>query len=200
MTASVREATAVDPLIVRIREGAYREAIALCAREHGPAVGRLCMAFLGSQAEAEEALQETLIAAHEAMPTYREEGSIRAWLFGIARRKCARKLATQSRRENRLRLVHDADADRGTPDEVLDARRRADRLRVALAELKPTEREAVVLRYQSGLSYREVAEACGIEEPAARKRVSRALDRLRELLRGDGQGARGSAREEEVQR
>jgi RNA polymerase sigma-70 factor (ECF subfamily) len=40
----------------------------------------------------------------------------------------------------------------------------------------------VVLRYESDLSFREVAEACGIEEAAARKRVSRALERLREVL------------------
>ncbi len=183
MTARARPIDAEDPLASRIREGDYREAVALCAREHGPALGRLCMAFLGSQAEAEEVVQETLISAHDAMATYRGEGTVRAWLFGIARRQCARRLATQARRENRLRLVHDADADRGTPEERLEERRRAERLRDALSALKPTERDAVVLRYQSGLSYREVADACGIDEAAARKRVSRALDRLRELMR-----------------
>jgi RNA polymerase sigma-70 factor (ECF subfamily) len=61
-------------------------------------------------------------------------------------------------------------------------RERAIRARNALAELKPSEREAVVLRYDAGLSFREVAAACGVDEAAARKRVSRALSRLRESL------------------
>jgi RNA polymerase sigma-70 factor (ECF subfamily) len=40
----------------------------------------------------------------------------------------------------------------------------------------------VTLRYEAGLSFREVAVACGVDEAAARKRVSRALSRLRERL------------------
>ena len=55
----------------------------------------------------------------------------------------------------------------------------AQRARDALAKLKPSEREAVVLRYEGELSFRELAAACGVDEAAARKRVSRALSRLR---------------------
>jgi RNA polymerase sigma-70 factor (ECF subfamily) len=40
----------------------------------------------------------------------------------------------------------------------------------------------VVLRFEAGLSFRELAIACGVDEAAARKRVSRALARLREEL------------------
>lgn len=172
----------VDPIAELIREGRHRDAVALCAREHGAAVGRLCMALLGSQAEAEETAQEVLLAAHRGMGKYRGDGSVRGWLYGIARRKCARKLETRVRRERRLRLVHDADAGSELPDDALEARRRAARVRAALEHLKPSERDAVTLRYQAGLAYREIGEACGIEEATARKRVSRALARMKSLL------------------
>jgi RNA polymerase sigma-70 factor (ECF subfamily) len=170
-----------DPTAALIARGDYRAALARCATEHGPSLGRLCMAFLGTQAEAEEAAQEALIAALDAMPSYRGEGTVRAWLFGIARRVCARRVETRVRRENRLRLVQ---PDEGAPgaEALLAARQQAHRVRVALEQLKPTEREAVVLRYDAGLSFADVAEACGIDEPAARKRVSRALERLRRAL------------------
>ncbi len=171
-----------DPIARLIGEGRHRDAVAACAREHGAAIGRLCMALLGSQAEAEETAQETLLDAHRAMDGYRGEASVRAWLFGIARKKCARKLETRVRRERRLRLVHDADGDAELPDQALDTRRRAERVRAALERLKPSERDAVVLRYQGGLHYREIGEACGIDEAAARKRVSRALARMKSLL------------------
>ena len=171
-----------DPIAALIRRGSHRDAVALCAREHGAALGRLCMALLGSQAEAEETAQETLIDAHAGMAGFRGTGSVRAWLFTIARRKCARRLETRGRRERRLRLVHDAGAEAELPDRTVELRRRAARVREALGRLKPSERDAVVLRYESGLAYREIAEVCGIDEAAARKRVSRALGRMRTLL------------------
>ena len=61
----------------------------------------------------------------------------------------------------------------------------ARRARVLLAEIRPTEREALVLRFAGELSFREVGQACNIDEAAARKRVSRGLARLRALLGED---------------
>jgi RNA polymerase sigma-70 factor (ECF subfamily) len=187
MAAEAWPEGSADPITRRILEGEYRDAIAMCAREHAPAIGRLCMSMLGSQAEAEETVQETLITAHGAMASYRGEGSVRAWLFGIARRLCARRIETRVRRDRKLKLVHDADSEAGLPDAVVERRRRAQLVRAALEELKPSERDVVVLRYDSGLSYREIAEAIGIDEAAARKRTSRALARLRTILQKEVQ-------------
>jgi RNA polymerase sigma-70 factor (ECF subfamily) len=89
------------------------------------------------------------------------------------------------KRREKLRLVHDASAEAGMPDDVVERRRRARSIRTALDELKPSERDVVVLRYEAGLSYREIADACGIDEATARKRTSRALVRLREALKGE---------------
>lgn len=173
---------AEEPVLGMIRSGAYRDAVALCAKEHGASLGRLAMAMLGSQAEAEEVAQEVLIAAHDAFPDFRGEGTVRAFLFGIARRMCAKRLEIRGRRERRLRLVHDADAEVGLPDALVEARRRAIKVRAAIEELKPSERDAVVMRYEGGLEYAEIAASLGIDEPAARKRVSRGLAHLKELL------------------
>jgi RNA polymerase sigma-70 factor (ECF subfamily) len=165
-------------IVAAIRRGEPRAALALCARRHGSALGRVCMAMLGSQAEADDAVQETLLAAHGAFDGFRGEGSLRAWLFGIARRRCARVLERRgvtgpTVEQTELRMA----------DELLDARRRAQSARDLLARVRPSEREALLLRYTGELSFREVGEAVGIDEAAARKRVSRALARLRELAR-----------------
>lgn len=168
-----------DQAVLRaISERDFRLALSLSARQHGAALGRLCMALVGSQAEADDLAQETLLAAYDAFADYRADGSLRAWLFAIARRKCARHLERRLRQGNRLRLVHDADRQQTTEELVL-ARQRAERARAALGRIRPSEREALVLRFAGELSYREVATACGIDEAAARKRVSRALARLR---------------------
>ena len=159
----------------------YREAVARSARTYGPSVGRLCMAMVGSQAEAQELAQETFVAAHEAFKAYRGDGTVRAFLFGIARRVCSRHVEIRVRRDAKLRLVHDA-ATVTDPADLIALRRRAERARSALDTLRPTERDAVVLRFQGELSFREVAEACGVDEPTARKRVSRAIARLRTTM------------------
>jgi RNA polymerase sigma-70 factor (ECF subfamily) len=161
-----------------IASGRHREALAACARAYALPLGRLCMAFTGSQAESEELVQETLLAAFDAFPQYRGDGTVRAFLFGIARRLCGRHVEMRTRRESRLRLVHDTGRGRDAGELAIE-RERAHRAREALAKLKPSEREAVVLRYEGEMSFRELGLACGVDEAAARKRVSRALTRLR---------------------
>ncbi len=177
-----------DAIARAISAGDHREALIACTRRYGRAIGRYCMAMLGSQADADDVAQETLLAAHDGFAGWRAEGSMQAWLFSIARRKCARLAEQRARRTARLRLVHDAakpDSGGGGERQLID-RERAERARHLLAQLKPSEREALLLRYEAGLSYREVGEACGIDEVAARKRVSRALAAMRTALEDEG--------------
>jgi RNA polymerase sigma-70 factor, ECF subfamily len=179
MEASAAATTlAHDPIVELIHAGDHREAVATCARNHHVILGRLCMALLGSQADADEAVQETLLRAHRAMPTFRGEGTIKAWLCGIARHVCAHVLETRRRGRELLELV----PTEGEAREVFALRQDARRLRDALGKLKPSEREALVLRYVADLSHREIAEACAIDEAAARKRISRALARMRAVM------------------
>src|SRR5262245_52386015 len=64
-----------------ISGGDHRGALLLCVREHGTAIGRLCMAMVGAQAEAEDLAQETLLAAHAGFTGFQGTGSVRSWLF-----------------------------------------------------------------------------------------------------------------------
>jgi RNA polymerase sigma-70 factor (ECF subfamily) len=176
-----------------VRRREHAAALALCAREHGAAIGRLCMALVGSQADAEDLTQETLLAAHDAFDSWRGEGTIRSWLFGIARRKCARHLETRTSGRAKLELLRD-EPPAPDPADAASDRQLAARARRALAEIRPSEREALILRYAGELSFREVAAACGIDEAAARKRVSRAHARLREELDAETHVGNGSDR------
>ncbi len=184
-SAEAGEASPDAAIASAIGSGDHRQALVLCSRHHGAAIGRLCMAMLGSQANAEDIVQETLLDAHDGFASWRGEGSIRAWLFGIARRKCARQLERQARQRATLRQVpsEQPPPESGVEERVLRGQR-AVLARAALGRIRPSEREALLLRYGAELSYRELAQACGIEQAAARKRVSRALGALRQLLDG----------------
>lgn len=181
MTIPSEAPASIDPIAVMLQEGRHRDAIAACARTHGAILGRLCMALLGSQADADEATQETLLRAHRAMATYRGEGSVKAWLCGIARHVCAHMLETRRRGREALELVRTDETD-DTVRAQFAIKRRARAIRDGLAKLKPSEREALVLRFVADLSHREIATACNLDEAAARKRISRALARLRSVM------------------
>jgi RNA polymerase sigma-70 factor, ECF subfamily len=167
-----------------LSRGETQRALLLCVHRHGPNIGRLCMAMLGSQVDADDVTQETLISAHQSFGEYRGDGSVRAWLLGIARNKCLQHLEKARRRKSSLaRSSHRPDGS--TLEETLGIKRRADRARALLEQVKPSDRDALLLRFGADLSFKEVAAACGIDEPAARKRVSRALMRLRSALESE---------------
>jgi RNA polymerase sigma-70 factor (ECF subfamily) len=173
---STRDSEILECLGRKDRDGAAE----LLVDTHATAIGRACMALLGSQSEAEDALQETLLAALDGLEAFRGEGTLRAWLLSVARRRCARRLEARSR---------ERDAKQGMPlpeaEPSAERTTMARRARLLLEQIRPSEREALVLRFAAELSFRELGVACGIDEAAARKRVSRGLARLRSLLGED---------------
>jgi RNA polymerase sigma-70 factor (ECF subfamily) len=169
-------------VIACVDAGELGDAMKLCASQHGVSIGRLCMAMLGDQGDAEDVVQETLLAAYSAFTSWRREGSLGAWLLGIARKKSLKRLESRQRRGVRLRAIQGGEGmDRGA-EELLVLKQRAERARSALEQIRPTEREALLLRYVGELDFSGVARACETNEVTARKRVSRGLARLRELL------------------
>jgi RNA polymerase sigma-70 factor (ECF subfamily) len=163
-----------------ILAGDLHGGVAACARWLGPAIGRFCYLLLGNQAEAEEAAQETFLTALGAAGGFRAEGSLRGWLFTIARRVCAHRLESRTRRARRAVLLtneHDAHADDASHQ--VDLLERDGRIRTAVASLSHADREVIALRFDAELPFREIACALSIDEATARKRLERALARHR---------------------
>jgi RNA polymerase sigma-70 factor (ECF subfamily) len=171
-------------IVEAIARGELRVALALCVERHGASIGRVCMAMLGSQLDADDITQETLIAAHQGFRELRGDGSLRGWLFGIARNKCLQHLEKNRRRVAKHGAVAGANVEPGL-DEMVGAKKRAAKARALLEHVPPSDRDALLLRFGADLSFKEVAAACGIDEATARKRVSRALLRLRSVLGSD---------------
>jgi RNA polymerase sigma-70 factor (ECF subfamily) len=171
------ELTIVEMLLAGNRHGA----IAACARVHGAAIGRLCFLLLGAQSEADEAAQETMLAAYHAASSYRGEGTARAWLFGIARRVCGQRVLVRQRQARRTVLLgHEGSGVDAS--HLHDQKESEASVRTALDSLSPSDRELLALRFEGEQSFRDIGDALGIDEATARKRVGRALGRLREKV------------------
>jgi RNA polymerase sigma factor (sigma-70 family) len=126
-------------------------------------------------------VQDAFIKAYERRDQCRESDKVKSWLFRIFRNALLDWAKNVRRSE-----VSILDTDEPTGDEDF-AERYALReaIGAALASLPPILREAFLLRHDLGHSYEEIAEVAGISLSAAKMRVARACDALREALDPD---------------
>jgi RNA polymerase sigma factor (sigma-70 family) len=137
---------------------------------------------------AADVTQAAFLALATRPPRMKDDAALAGWLFGVTRYTAWRAIRAQSRRRH-----HETEAAKmrsaSDPSEHLSEaqwQQIAGTLDAAIARLPRDQRESVVLRFFQQRSYAEVGSAMQISEEAARKRVSRGLERLRELLAARG--------------
>lgn len=150
-------------------------------RQHyGPLVRRL-RALTGDASLAEDVAQEAFARLLEHRQRLRDPAAAERWLWTVARRLAAR-LASRSRLPT---LPDDLAAPEDWAEEV-ESRVERCALRAALARawarLPAGDRRLLWLRYGRCLDRRRLAAALGLGEECVKKRLQRALDRLRRLL------------------
>jgi RNA polymerase sigma-70 factor (ECF subfamily) len=171
--------------VIRPLHGIPARDFAALVEDLGPALLRFLRRMVGDADLAEDLLQETFVAAFRHRAGARPE-SARGWLFTIAANRARNALRDGQRSVTDEESVV-AKLDRcGRADALPEAEALRHELRaeiaVAVAQLPPDSREAILLRDMEDLSYAEVAAIMGLTEGAARVRVHRARERLREAL------------------
>jgi RNA polymerase sigma-70 factor, ECF subfamily len=153
--------------------------ITRCYAERLLAAGRL---HCRTSDDADDAVQDALLAATEELDTFRGDGSLEGWLVRLVASACARR---RRGRKNDPRL-HDAEhvvGDGGeSPEDAADRHGVGALLESALLELAPDDRHLLLLAEVEGMTGPEVAERLGITPGAVRTRLSRLRARLREAL------------------
>ena len=142
--------------------------------EHRDDVHRFLMATAGPN-EADDAFQETFIAALRAYPRLRPDSNVRGWLLTIAHRK-----AIDAHRARGRRAVPVAELDRGgAEDPALRSAGEEPVLWARVRALPEKQRASVVCRFALDLSHAEAADVIGCSEAAARRSLHEALTKLR---------------------
>ncbi len=159
---------------------AFRE---LVERET-PSLFQTCYRILGRVDEAEDAVQDTFVAAYRSIGAFRGDGSASAWLARIATRECWRR-AARSRRLNAATTFESAAADALDPSDPLGetlASEQREGVRRAVLALREPYREVIALRFFSELSILDIALATGRPEGTVKSQLHRGLDQLRGRL------------------
>jgi RNA polymerase sigma-70 factor, ECF subfamily len=155
-------------------------------RRYQRPVIRLIARITGDRALAEDLAQETFVKAFRSLAAFDATRPLASWLFRIAHNTAL----------DAIRRSRKAAASSGTPrDGDLAAPPAADpverealgrALQAALARLRPEFRAAIVLRYEEGLSFDDIASVMGVPEATARSHVHRARKELARLLTASG--------------
>lgn len=153
--------------------------------QHQAQIYRFSMNMCGHPEDAQDVLQETLIAVARGIRDFRGSSSLSTWLYAIARSFCIKKRRRSKFAPHAERSLADIDdVKSATPDPEAAAvgRELSDALASAIAALEPRHREVLVLRDVEGLNAPEVAEVLGISTEAVKSRLHRARLSVRAAL------------------
>lgn len=169
-------------------------AVEALVQTHQPAVYRLALSILDDPAEADEAAQETFLAALRALPSYRGDAAFATWLYRIAvnvslgRR---RKGRTWQRLKEALAAAWRLSGEPAEHPEAAATRRETQAaVWGAVQALGEKHRLPVILRYYHSLPVSEIAAVLAVNEGTVHSRLSVARDRLRVALRGQVEAGR----------
>ena len=145
----------------------------------------LSISILRDADEAEDATQETLIAAVTHLHKYQPETNLKAWLYTIAvntSRGLLRKQGSQRNLRSQLQGLFLQGERLPTPEQTALQSEQDSQLWGAVNALGEKHRLPVLLRYLHGLRNREIAQVLGVNEGTVRSRLHYACRKLGEQL------------------
>ncbi len=172
----------IDPAVpLRARAGDEKAFIEI-VEYYYPRCLRFARNMLGSDQDAEEAVQDAFVRVFDSFPRFREDARFDPWLFRILANRC-RTIHARSRRHQSLIEYGDLPVSAAAaPEEEEFGADWAEEVRVILETLPVEQKEAFLLRHVEDLSYEDIAAVTGVGLSALRMRVKRACDTLRARL------------------
>lgn len=170
-------------LLRRYVEDNSQGAFADLVGRHLALVYSTCLREVGDADLADDVTQAVFLILARKAPSLRAGTVLAGWLFQTARFASQNALTRERRRQrHEQRAVEEmvCEQSQSAWAEIEPC------INGVLAELKPGERAVLLLRFFEEHSFAETGQTLGLSEEAARKRVSRALEKVRSLLRKEG--------------
>ncbi len=177
-------------LLARYSRQNAEDAFSEVVRRHIDLVYSAALRQVRSHHLAEEVSQSAFLKLASHASDLPPHTIVTAWLYQVTRREAIDVVRREARRESREQIASEMNPMNATDDDWAQI---APLLDDAMHALDQTDRAAVLLRYFENKSLREVGAALGTSDDAAQKRVSRAVERLRDVLSRHGVAAGAGA-------
>jgi RNA polymerase sigma-70 factor (ECF subfamily) len=197
-----------DVELMRQVQAGRPERFSELVRRYQSALLRVAMSRLGRHDWAEEAVQETFVAAFKSAHTYREEFGFRTWLWTILLNKCKAFFTRRVRRPEPVAWSEAVKSGEISGEPALPAApsplaqiladERSQQVDRLLAKLDGLQADALRLRFFAGMTFPEIAETVGCSVGTAKNRVKAGLVRMAELMAAGPSGPSGPSRNVEV--
>jgi RNA polymerase sigma-70 factor (ECF subfamily) len=172
----------LNPLLHSVATGDRRALADLYARTSAKLYG-ICVRLLGSQAEAEEVLQEVYVTVWKKADRFDPmKASPITWLAVLARNKAIDRLRLRRLPTDPIEHAGEVADDQPSALDVLESAQEHERLNVCLDELDAQQRSMIRAAFLDGASYPELAEREGVPLGTMKSWIRRGLLRLRGCL------------------
>ena len=183
-----------EKALIRAAQEGDQDAFGQLVRAYDQSVLRLAMNLLRSPEDARDVYQEAFLRVYRNLHAFRFDCSFHTWLYRIVTNICLDQLRKRKVRKEESATVEtsegpvdrmdsfEEEAAHADPERSLWNRQLHAKIEHALKDLTPRERMVFELRHYQGLRLRNIGEALGTTEEAAKNCLFRATQKMRAVL------------------
>ena len=153
--------------------------------QFGKMVYNVSLNYLQNLEEAEEATQDIFVKIHRKIEGFREQSSLKTWIYRITINHCMDVIKSKKRRIRVLFSRQNKEEDRiefNHPGVILEQKQAVSEILNQLNQLPPKQKGALLLKVIDGLSQKEIAEVLDLSEKAVESLLSRARVNMKKQL------------------
>jgi len=153
--------------------------------QFGKMVYNVSLNYLQNLEEAEEATQDIFVKIHRKIEGFREQSSLKTWIYRITINHCMDVIKSKKRRIRVLFSRQNKEDDRiefNHPGVILEQKQAVSEILNQLNQLPPKQKGAILLKVIDGLSQKEIAEVLDLSEKAVESLLSRARVNMKKQL------------------
>ncbi|MBF0196619.1 MAG: sigma-70 family RNA polymerase sigma factor [Planctomycetes bacterium] len=152
---------------------------------------RFCGNYTKNKHDAEDLAQDVFIKSEKGFASYNSEKPLKPWIYQIARNTCLNHLRDQAKHHQIEKYqwsksfyasttrIHVVDSRPSPASEVINSEFEA-KLQEKMDQLPAEQRDAIILKYNEGLTRKEIAEAMGLSLALVKLRLYEGLKSLRQ--------------------
>lgn len=148
-----------------------------------------CYGFARTKSEAEDLTQDVFLLLFVKLKTFKGNSKFSTWLYSLTYNFCANYVNRDKQKKIRDNSVPVEDQNQNFSTDISDAdlfQMKSDKLEKALKLIDPDDKSILLLKYQDGVSIKELTKLMEISESAIKMRLKRAKARIIEIYNTQG--------------